>query len=164
MCLLACFSFCLKRGKDLHSQPWLCCNQQQSTWEWVCMTCIVTGHFIRYILLVLGWALFCLSVLYGIDSLRYWKHSSKIFALCWRLVFVGCTSAMRISHSVTLSCLFIWDLVTVEAVWVQWIHCHVYETDLNFVGRHVFLLGAAIRRWENCCHKVVVIGHQQYYC
>ncbi len=41
----------------------------------------LTGHFIRYTLLVPGWTPFCLQnclIFHGIDSIRCWKHSSEI--------------------------------------------------------------------------------------
>ncbi len=43
----------------------------------------LTGHFIRYTLLVPGWTHFCLQNClnyswHRIDSTRYWKHSSEI--------------------------------------------------------------------------------------
>ncbi len=70
----------------------------------------LTGHFIRYTLLVPGWTPFAFRtalILRGIDSTRCWKHSSEIFvhidmiASCRCCRFVGCTSMMRISHSTT---------------------------------------------------------------
>ncbi len=69
----------------------------------------LTGHFIRYTLLVSGWTPFCLQnlIIRGIDSTRCWKHSSEILVhidmiasrSCCR--FVGCTSMMWISRSTT---------------------------------------------------------------
>ncbi len=70
----------------------------------------LTGHFIRYTLLVPGWTPFAFKtalILRGIDSTRCWKHSSDILVhidmiashSCCR--FVGCTSMMRISRSTT---------------------------------------------------------------
>ncbi len=70
----------------------------------------LTGHFIRYTLLVPGWTPFAFRtalIIHGIDSTRCWKHSSEILVhinmiashSCCR--FVGCTSVMRISHSTT---------------------------------------------------------------
>lgn len=38
---------------------------------------------------------------------------------------VGRTSMMRIFHSTTSSALLDRDLVTLEAIWMQWTHCHV---------------------------------------
>ncbi len=77
----------------------------------VCLyTCTLTGHFIRYTLLVPGWTPFCLQnclIIRGIDSTRSWKHSSEILVhidmiashSCCR--FVGCRSMMWISRSTT---------------------------------------------------------------
>ncbi len=70
----------------------------------------LTGHFIRYILLVPVWTPFVFRtalILRGIDSTRCWKHSSEILVhivmiashSCCR--FVVCTSMMWISRSTT---------------------------------------------------------------
>ncbi len=70
----------------------------------------LTGHFIRYSLLVPGWTPFAFRtalILHGIDSTRCWKNSSEILVhidmiashSCCR--FVGCTSMMWISRSTT---------------------------------------------------------------
>jgi len=70
----------------------------------------LTGHFIRYTLLVWVGPPFDFRtalILCGIDSTRCWKHSSEILVhidmiasrSCCR--FVGCTSMMRISRSTT---------------------------------------------------------------
>ncbi len=76
----------------------------------VIMRNIHSCHFIRDTLLVPGWTLFAFRtalILRGIDSTRCWKHSWKILVhidmrashSCCR--FVGCTSKMRISCSIT---------------------------------------------------------------
>ncbi len=102
----------------------------------------LTGHFIRYTLLVPCWTPFSFRtalILRGIVSTRCWKHSSEILVHidmiasrgCYR--FVGCTSMMWISRSTTSQrCSIDWDLVTVEAIWVKWTHCHVQETSLRW--------------------------------
>ncbi len=72
-----------------------------------CSQFTLTGHFIRYTLLVLGWTPFRTLILHGIDSTRCCKHSSEILVhidtiashSCCR--FVGCTSMMWISRSTT---------------------------------------------------------------
>ncbi len=70
----------------------------------------LTGHFIRYPLLVLGWTPFAFRtdlIVCGIDSTKCWKQSSEILvhidmiASCSCYRFVGCTSMMRISRSTT---------------------------------------------------------------
>ncbi len=101
-------------------------------------------------------------ILHCIDSTRFWKHSSEILVhidmitsrSCCR--FVGCTSMMRISRSTTSQrcsiLLLDWDLVTVEAIWVKWTHCHVQETSL---------------RWFELCNMVhypAGSSHQKMYC
>ncbi len=102
----------------------------------------LTGHFIRYTLLVPCWTPFSFRtvlILRGIVSTRCWKHSSEMLVhidmiasrSCYR--FVGCTSMMWISRSTTSQrCSIDWDLVTVEAIWVKWTHCHVQETSLRW--------------------------------
>ncbi len=78
--------------------------------EWNGWQYTLTGHFIRYTLLVLGWTPFSFRtalILRGIDSTRCWKHSSEILVhivmiashSCCR--FVVCTSMMWISRSTT---------------------------------------------------------------
>ncbi len=70
----------------------------------------LTGHFIRYTLLVPGWTPFVFRsvlILRGIDSTRCWKHSSEMLVHIVMIAshsfcrFVGCTSMMRISRSTT---------------------------------------------------------------
>ncbi len=79
-------------------------------WLVVYFICTLTGNFIRYTLLVPGWTPFASRtalILCGIDSTRFWKHSSEILVhidmiasrSCCR--FVGCTSMMWISRSTT---------------------------------------------------------------
>ncbi len=68
--------------------------------------------------------------------------------------FVSCTSMMRISRSTTSQ-----DLVTVEAIWVKWTHCHVQETSLRWYllcDMVHYPAGSSIRRWVHCSHKGMV--------
>ncbi len=76
--------------------------------ERVCFTYTITGHFIRYTLLVgPTFAFRTALILRGIDSTRCWKHSSMMLvnidtiASCSCCRFVGCTSIMWISRSTT---------------------------------------------------------------
>ncbi len=68
--------------------------------------CTLTGHFIRYTLLVPGWTPFCLQNCIN-SSARCWKHSSEILVHIDMILsrswcrFIGCTSMMRISRSTT---------------------------------------------------------------
>ncbi len=82
----------------------------------LCRSCTLTGHCIRYTLLVQDWTPFAFRtafILHDIDSTRCWKYSSEILVLidmmasrsCCR--FVGCTSMMRISRSSTSQRCFI---------------------------------------------------------
>ncbi len=50
-----------------------------------------------------------------------------------------------------------WDLVTVEAIWVKWTHCHVQETSLRWFelcGHAALSCWKYIRRW----YTVVIKG------
>ncbi len=49
-----------------------------------------------------------------------------------------------------------WDLVTVEAIWVKWTHCHVQETSLRWFelcDMVHYPAGSNIRRCVHCSHK-----------
>ncbi len=82
-------------------------------WQYIYIyihTHTLTGHFIRYTLLVPGWTPFAFRIALirrGIDSSRCWKHSSEILVHIGVIVsrsfcrFVGCTSMMWISRSTT---------------------------------------------------------------
>ncbi len=89
----------------IHTHTYIC------TYTYIYIhTYTLTGPFIRYTLLVPGWTPFAFRtalILRGIDSTRFWKHSSEILVhidmiasrSCCR--FVGFTSMMRISRSTT---------------------------------------------------------------
>ncbi len=69
------------------------------------------------------------------DFGSYWHDSiTQLLQICRLHIHDG------ISRSTTSqSALLDWDLVTVEAVWVKWTHCHVQETSLrclSFVTVH----------------------------
>ncbi len=104
----------------------------------------LTGHFIRYTLLVPGWTPFCLqNCLNSSWHKMCWKHSSDILLhidmiasrSCCR--FVGCTSMMRISRSTTSQRCSIGlrsgdcggHLSKVNSLSC---HCHVQETSLRW--------------------------------
>ncbi len=58
-----------------------------------------------------------------------------------------------------------WDLVTVEAIWVKWTHCHVQEISLRWFklcDMVHYPAGSSIRRWVHCSHKRDGHGQQQY--
>lgn len=50
-----------------------------------------------------------------------------------------------------------WDLVTVEAIWVQWTHCHIQETSLRLYKLYDMLVYSAGNRWAHCGHKRMYI-------
>ncbi len=93
----------------------------------------ITGHFIRYTLLVPGWTHFCLqnclNSLWHIfnkvletflrDFGPYWDDS--IMQLLHLSAARPCESPVPPHPKVLLD----WDLVTVEAIWVKWTHFHV---------------------------------------
>ncbi len=108
--MLQCLSCCLillsvVKGWYKYIYPYIL------VYECVCVYIYIyihslTGHFVRYTLLVLGWTPFVFRtalILRGIDSTRCWKHSSEILVhidmrasrSCCR--FVGYTSMMQIS-------------------------------------------------------------------
>ncbi len=113
------------------------CNIRQCYFSALSYTHTLTGHFIRYTLLVPGRTPFTFRtalILRDTDSTRCWKHSSEILVhidmiashSCCR--FVGYTSMMWISvppHPKGA-------LLTVDAIWVKWTHCHVQETSLRW--------------------------------
>ncbi len=97
-------------------------------------------------------------ILLGIDSTRFWKHSSEI------LVHIDMIAASPWCESPVpphpKGALLDWDLVTVEAIWVKWTHCHVIVMfkkpvwdDLSFVTWCIILLEVAVRRCVHCSHK-----------
>ncbi len=140
--------------------------------EWIRAWLVVAGkysltcYFIRYTLLVSGWTVFAFRtalILRGIDSTRCCKHSSEILSI---LIWLHHAVAADLSavHPWCESlvpphpkrALLDWDLVTVEAIWVKWTHCHVQETSLRWFDLcdmvH-YAAGSSIRRWVLCCRK-----------
>ncbi len=76
-------------------------------------------------------------IFHGIDSTRCWNISQRFWSiLTWYHHAVAADlSAAHPWCKFTVpphpkSALLDWDLVTVEAVWVKWTHCHVQETSL----------------------------------
>ncbi len=70
--------------------------------------------------------------------------------------FVGCTSMMCPVPPHPKGALLDWDLMTVEAIWVKWTHCHVQETSLRWFelcDMVHYTAGSSIRRWVHCSHK-----------
>ncbi len=163
------FNVILLNGK----RPVLVCKMTMSRnvtfhkrYAYMSLKYTLTGHFIGYTLLVLGWTHFCLQnclILGGIDSTSVWKHSSEILVHIDMIVshsccrFVGCTSMMWISRSTTSQRSSIdGDLVTVEVIWVKWTHCHVQETSLRWLLCDMvhYPAGSSIRR----SYTVVIKG------
>ncbi len=74
---------------------------------YICSICIykytLTGHFIRYTLLVPGWIPFCLQNCLNSLWQELWKIPQRFWSIltCSYCRFVGCTSMMRISRSTT---------------------------------------------------------------
>ena len=113
----------------------LCCNVHQPKfiiikWKaepadsiYICFyRCIfskLTGHFIRFYLLVPCWTAF---ILRGIDSTKCWKHSSEILVHADMMASLSATHPWRASpvppHP--KAALLDRDLLTVEAIEVQW--------------------------------------------
>ncbi len=110
----------------------------------------LTGHFIRYTLLVVGWTPFSFRtalILRGIDSTRCWKQSSEILVhidmiasrSCCR--FVACTTNIFMEREYPVpphpkGALLDWDLVTVETIWVKWTHCQRNQSEMIWALWH----------------------------
>ncbi len=81
------------------------------------------------------------------------KRSAMGFLMTTESQDLGLTSHPKDSafwhYSHPKGALLDWDLVTVEAIWVKWTHCHVQEPvwdDLSFVTWCIILLEVDIRR------------------
>ncbi len=127
----------------------------------------LTGHFIRYTFLVPGWTHFCL--LNCLNS--SWHRFNKVletflrdFGPYWHDSITQLLQIYRLHiHDANLpvpthpkAALLDWDLVTVEAIWVKWTHCHVQETSLRrfeICDMVHYPAGSSIRRWVHCSHK-----------
>ncbi len=127
----------------------------------------LTGHFIKYTLLVPDWTHFCLQNCLNSSWHRfkkvletflrdfgpYWHESiTRLLQIC-RLHIHGCESPVPPHPK---DALLDWDLVNVEAIWVKWTHCHVQETSLRWFelcDMVHYPAGSSIRRWEHCSHK-----------
>lgn len=110
----------------------------------------LSGHFIRYTLLVLCWTHFAFR---AVLIIQWWKHSS---ATLFHIAMMASHSCCRF-HDVNLlfhlsRALLDWDLLTVEEIWV----------DVNLVTWRVILVEAAIRKWAHYGHKGVDMEQQQY--
>ncbi len=103
----------------------------------------LTGNFIRYTLLVPGWTPLCLQNCLNSS----WHRSNKVletffrdFGLYWHDSITQLLQIFLAAHPWCESpvpphpkaALLDWDLVTVEAIWVKWTHCHVQETSLRW--------------------------------
>ncbi len=127
----------------------------------------VTGHFIRYTLLVPGWTPFCLQNCLNSS----WYRFNKVLETFLRDFGPYCHDSITAvaadlstahpwcespSYTTSKGALLDWDLVTVEAIWVKWTHCHVQETVWDWFELCDMLhypAGSSIRRWVHCIHK-----------
>ncbi len=62
-----------------------------------------------------------------------------------------------------------WDLVTVEAIWVKWTHCHVQETSLRWFelcDMVHYPAGSSHQKMVHCSHKRMdmVSNNTQLWC
>lgn len=110
---------------------WVCashCNSRRSVFEsW-------------YTLQVLGWITLglqnCLNFLWHRFN-KVLKNSAEVLSILTSqhhraAAFVSCGSMMQICSSTTFKgAPMDWDLVNVEAVWVQWAYCNIQETSLR---------------------------------
>ncbi len=138
----------------------------------------LTGHFIRYTLLVPGWTTFAFTtalILRGIDSTRCCKHSSEILVhivmiashSCCR--FVVCTSMMRISRSTTSQRCSI-GLRSGDCGGhlskVNSLSCSRNQSEMIWALWHGALsCWKYIRRWVHCSHKGMdIVNNTQVDC
>ncbi len=87
-------------------------------------------------------------------STRGWKHCSEILVHIDMIASRSCCKSPVPPHP--KGALLDWDLVTVEAIWVKWTHCHVPETSLRWFelcNMMHYPAGNSIRRWVHCSHK-----------
>ncbi len=126
----------------------------------------LTGHFIRYTLLVPVWTPFAFRtalILRGTGSKRCWKHSSEILVhidmiashSCCR--FVGCTTMMWISRSSTSHMCSI-GLRSGDCGGhlskVNSLSCSRNQSEMIWALWHGALsCWKYIRRWVHCSHK-----------
>ncbi len=126
----------------------------------------LTGHFIRYTLLVPVWTPFAFRtalILRGIDSTKCWKRFSEILVhidmiashSCCR--FVGCTSMMWISRSTTSQRCSI-GLRSGDCgdhlSKVNSLSCSRNQSEMIWALWHGALsCWKYIRRWAHCSHK-----------
>lgn len=108
----------------------------------------LTVHCIWYLLLVLGRTSFAFRsalILHDTDSTSSWKHSSEIWVRTGMIALHSCCKTRQLHFHVdaiafhqiqNLDC----DLVTVEATWVQWGHCHVHETSLMWFKLYIMVI------------------------
>ncbi len=102
----------------------------------------LTGHFIRYTLLVPGWTPFCLQNC--LNSL--WHRFNKVletflwdFGPYWHDSIMQLLQICRLHiHDVNLpfhhipKVLYWIEIWWLEAIWGKWTHCHVQETSLRW--------------------------------
>ncbi len=131
--------------------------------KWYIHTHTLTGHFIRYTLLVPDLTRFCLQNCLN-SSWHIFNNMLKTFLRdfgpYWHDRITQLLQICRLHIHESLvpphpkGALLDWDLVTVEAIWVKWTHCHVQETSLRCICDMVhYPAGSSIRRWVHCSHK-----------
>ncbi len=143
----------------------------------------LTGHFIRYTLLVPGWTPFCLQNCLNSSWHRfnkmletflrdfgpYWHDSiMQLLYICWLHIHDANLPFHHIPK--VLYWIEIWWLWrTVEAIWVKWTHCHVQETSLRWFelyesGRLWRLNDAQlVQRGPKCAKKISPTSLHQHH-
>ncbi len=99
----------------------------------------LTGHFFRHTLLVPGWTLFCLQNCLNSSCHRF-NEVLETFLRDFGPYLHDSIGYLSAAHPWYESpvpphpkdALLDLDLVTVEAIWVKWNHCHVQETSLRW--------------------------------
>ncbi len=129
-------------------------------------TYTLTGHFIRYTLLVPGWTSFCLQNCLNSSWLRFNKVLETFlrdFGPYWHDSITQLLQICRLHiHDVNLpfhhipKVLYWIEIWWLEVIWVKWTHCHVQETSLRWFelcDMVHYPAGSSIRRWVHCSHK-----------
>ncbi len=151
-----CFSWLLFQSPvtEALAMTWKVIEQCGLTWDdhrdpSLCRSCSLTGHCIRYTLLVQDWTPFAFRtafILRGIESTRCWKYSSEILV---HLDMIVSRSCCRFVYWIEIW--WLWRPFELSEVIVM-LKKTVWD-KLSFVAWCIILLEVAIRRWVHCSRK-----------
>ncbi len=131
----------------------------------ICSIYTLTGHFIRYTLLVPVWTTFAFRtalILRGIDSTMCWKHSSEMLVHIDRIASHSCCRFSDCESPVPphpKGALLDWNLVTVEAVWVKWIYNNCSSVFQSYALLQLHIWNNSSSKYEN-----VIIIYSHSFC